>query len=787
MMLVIWCRDKKERVKILLKPALAQSPAVPVYFIEDRKELFLIKDEVVLLALGTDLKTILEEEKIIPKGRTVGKLRNHVYPSPMGPLMLSYSPGISEIDYGGYVDLLNDVGSACRYAQHKTLEPQLGIYTYVENFKADIAWVQQEYADTGKPVECFLDLETIGLDPYRLPGINHPGAYIVSIQLTVEVGRASVRYFHNRMEEENTLNDIEFLQDLAFILNSPFISLGGANLKFDTHWLHVRARLQCSNFKFDTTLVGSLLDENRSNGLDVHAKIYAHGIAGYSDSFDRKIDKSRMDLVPKAELLSYAGGDTDAGLQVRKAMKEELLKDAELTRFYVNILHPASRAFEQIEQGGILVDMQQFDLLEADLNTEIIRLTKEVKPLLGGRLVAKHGDITRPGGLNLTKASLLSDFMFSTSGLNLKPQMLTEKTGQPSTAMEHLLMFEDVPEAKAFVGLLKEFSSATKTLGTYVEGFRSHIRSDGRMHPSYYFFAGMKGESEGTTTGRLSARDPAIQTLPKHTKWSKRLRACYIAPKGYLILENDYSQGELKVIACLANEEAMIESYRAGLDLHVTTSARFAGYSYEEMMAMKKADTHAFDEIRQLGKAGNFGLIYGMGADGFGIYAKSNYGVTLTPEQANAFRDGFFASYPALPRYHKHYKGLAKKHGYVRSPLGRRRNLPLINSGRSDVRSAAERQSINAPVQSTLSDMLLWAISESHKRGWFETCPAIAAVHDAKYTYIPEDNASMYIERELEVMENLPFHEVGWKPQLRFTADAKVGKNLAELKGYTRK
>jgi DNA polymerase I-like protein with 3'-5' exonuclease and polymerase domains len=182
-----------------------------------------------------------------------------------------------------------------------------------------------------------------------------------------------------------------------------------------------------------------------------------------------------------------------------------------------------------------------------------------------------------------------------------------------------------------------------------------------------------------------------------------------------------------------------------------------------------------------LGKAGNFGLIYGMGVEGFHTYAQVNYGVKLTIEEAAAFRDGFFDTYTKLPEYHVEYKAFARLHGFVRSPLGRIRHLPLINSPKRDIQSGAERQAINSPVQSTLSDMLIWATSIAHKNGWFKESPGFGAIHDAKYTYIPEDNWEKYAHREIEVMENLPFNLVGWNPQLKFTADGKVGANMADL------
>jgi DNA polymerase I-like protein with 3'-5' exonuclease and polymerase domains len=792
MSLVLWGDTVNHQTISHLSPVLRHHSDLPVLLDSDVSRLPAYEGTRAILCMGTKTLDLFQRSGLLPKNRSLTSQRSrvHQFQGIAAPLMFTYSSGIGEIDYAKFIDVLCDTSSVVRVLKTGRYEPATGDYRWVTDFHDMLTRIDALYAETGRPVECVLDLETVGLDPYAKPGEvepGHPGAYIVTIQFSCEVGRSDLIHFKSRDECIAWFSNFDNAVMMGELLNSPKISMGGANLKFDLHWLAVWGGLHCGNFRFDSTLVGSLLDENRSNGLDIHAKIYTT-MGGYSDEFDRIVDKSRMDkLPPDDRLLGYAGGDTDAGLRVRKVMKEELLKDEALTRFYVNILHPAARSFEAIEQGGVLVDMDAYKELEADLVTEMAKLTVEAKRHLGGHLVAKHWDDSKPGGLNITKASLLNDFMFTPQGLNLKPKMMTEKSGKPSTAEEHLMMFKKDERAAPFIALLSDYSSAAKTLSTYVHGFQKHIRSDGRFHPSYYFFAGNRDEGEGgTVTGRLSCKDPAFQTIPKHTKWAKKLRKCFIAPEGYLILENDYSQGELKVIACVADEPTMIDAYRNGKDLHAITSGNFAGYTYERMMAMKNSDdpdeVALYEATRQLGKAGNFGLIYGMSAQGFHAYAETNYGVSLKMEEAEDFRNQFFNTYQMLPVYHRNYKREASKTGMVRSPLGRIRHLPLINSPNRMVRSGAERQAINSPIQSTLSDMMLWTFALAHKNGWTKTCPAFGAVHDAKYTYIPEDNWEFYAKREIELMENLPFETVNWHPQLKFTADGKAGKNMAELK-----
>lgn len=781
-MLVIFSQSSKLQILTKLGSAISGYPGLPVEFAQSYEELHQILMNTVkcaVLSLGSQALLELQSAGAVPKNRKVAGLRKQVLQVEGKPLLVSYSPNISDVDYGQFVDLLTDTGMALRLAETGSTAPKYGAYHYLPDLSKIVQGVSDRIQQDGK-VDLSFDTETLGLDRF------HPDGYIIGLQFSYEVGSAYMVAFSSKSEMQLFLHDLKNQQDLYYLLNCPEISLRCANGKYDLEWIYEQCGVTCTNFKFDTTLVGSILDENRSNGLDVHVKIYYPKLGGYSDHFDATADKSRMDLEYKKDpkqFLLYSGGDADGTLAVSGVMKAELLKDPALTGFYVNILHPAARAFEMVERGGVCIDLNEFKEVEADLVADLNRLTHQAKRILGGVLVAKHYDATKTGGLNLTKASLISDFMFSPKGLNLKPKMLTDKTKAPVTSLDHLEMFKDVPEAKEFVSLMSEFSSTNKTLGTFVVGFMKHIRSDGRMHPTYYLFKGDKAEGDGgTNTGRLSVKDPAWQTIPKHSKWAKRLRRCYNAPPGMLVLEKDYSQGELKVIACLANETAMIQAYLNGMDLHVVTSGTVAGYTYEEMMELKKSNPDKFDAIRQLGKAGNFGLIYGMGVDGFLEYARLNYGVTLAWDEGDQFRTGFFNTYPMLLEYHKTYKAFAHKHGYVRSPLGRVRHLPLINSSRSDISSSEERRAINSPVQGTLSDMTIWSIAEEYRMGWHLQTPCFGAVHDAGYNYVPEDDPEFYARRSVQVMENLPFHKVGWNPQLKFTADAKIGPNMADLK-----
>jgi hypothetical protein len=303
MALIIWTKDFKSKVFSALSPVFQSSLSTEVIVHNDEHTLPPYQPNSVVLALGAMPLAHCQNLKVMAKNRTVTSLRNQVFNLPLAvghlPVMFSYSAGIAEIDYGKYVDLLCDGGMAMRLHNTKTLTAKLGDYTLVENLDPVLKRVNEIHAETSKPVECTFDLETVGLDPYLLPDGDHPGAYIVMMQFSVEVGKSFMIYFKSEAEMQAWFANFDNYVQIGDFLNNPRISLGGANLKYDLGWMWHKAQLKCTNFRFDTTLVGSLLDENRSNGLDIHVKIYAPELGGYSDEFDRTVDKSRMDSRPR--------------------------------------------------------------------------------------------------------------------------------------------------------------------------------------------------------------------------------------------------------------------------------------------------------------------------------------------------------------------------------------------------------------------------------------------------------------------------------------------------------
>lgn len=766
---------------LVVGPALRGLGAIPKHQITVPEEGLPPADpgDVVVL-MGAECFSLAQDAKLFPKNRGVKSSRSWPVRDAAGVWYLaSLDPGMVHLEEGADTDIRWDFRLADRLLRTGSPLPELGDYDWADDLGEVLDDVSEQYeanvaAKTDDPrVPVAVDTETMTLNPWD------PANEIVCVQVCPRPGWARAVYTYGAPPAKIA----KVRAHLSVLLTSKEVKIVGANLKYDLIWLWVKWRVECLNFVFDTGVVGSLLDEGRSNSLNTHAKVYTT-LGGYDDAFGRTYDKGRMQDVPLKDLLPYACGDADACLQTYLRQREELVDHETpgpkkvnvggvLTNFYVNLLHPSVRAFESIENVGMVVDAERFDRFGADLAVEIEKTEKLVVGMLSQAVRQKHAD-----NLKLTKASLIVDQLFTPLGFNLKPLERTGKTQAPSTAAAHLSMFASHPEAGPFIKAYEGLAQLKKLYSTYYVGFKSHLRPDHRWHPTYYLY--QSGGEGGTVTGRTSARDPAVQTIPKRGYWAKRLRDCVVAPPGYVIISADFDQGELRVTAAVAGESVMLDVYRNGGDLHVLTAAKINEMEPEDLLALKDTDKDLYDTIRSGGKAGNFGLIYGMQAPGWVHYAWATYGVSVTLEQARFARDTFFSTYPGLSSWHARQKNEAHTYGCVTSPLGRVRHLPLIRSRDREKRSRAERQAINSPVQSTLTDMCTLSIAEFDRR--YSDAAVFGMVHDNNLIYAPEDQREVWAERVVEVMSTLPLTETfGWEPGVDFPADAEIGLTLGKL------
>lgn len=794
-MLSIWSAGDASVLKDIFGRALKRFKPVPAHQFLPFKEgvAHAPSSGGVILVCGNRPLNELQRSGALPKNRTVTSMREKPVSAAGGgyylvtfdPMSVASEPKNREI-----IDW--DLRLAHRLLTTGTTEILAGDCKWVANFADLIDGINAEYESTGTPVDVAVDTETMGFYPW------YPDKDIISISFTHRRGEAQALYLGELPGAVPVKDSGLVWEQVNWLMTSDRVRIRAANGKYDMIWIAEKWGIECTNFKFDSMLVGSVLDENRSNSLNLHAKLFTP-YGGYDDAFNQTQDKGAMEAIPPDKLLPYAGGDTIAAQDASDVLREELLEDEELANFYITILHPAARAFEKLERRGMVIDKHKYQQLGDDLKKTISAEQSKALGLLPQTMRIKYKDRISEqiaAGKNPLLPSILKEFFFSKSGLNLKPYEFTPKLNkagekQPSMTKAHLRQFAHNPSAKAMVECLSEMDAASKTLSTFVDGFLKHVRPDGRIHPTYFLahgaFDGYDDDDAGTVTGRLSAKDPAIQTLPKKTKWAKRLRECFPAPPGKKLLQVDYSQGELKVVACVANEKTMLKAYENGLDLHAVTGAQLAQVSLEEFLTWKnnpdKALAEAFDKNRSSAKPANFGLLYGMSAEGFQAYAWASYGLKLTLEEATVMRNAFFELYSGLPAYHERQRKLVKLHGMVRTPLGRIRHLPTINSWDRAVRSAAERQAINSPIQGCLTDMMIWSIALLEDAYKGDDLEVVAMIHDALIAYVPENADAQWAANVTGVMSNLPFDQVGWEPQLKFTADAEAGLDLAHMSG----
>lgn len=788
-MIVVWCSDPKDAKEHLSKVFALEG--IATRYVPFTKPPNADSEGDVLLVCGSRGLDFFKQKGIVHKSRKLGSVRGKTHTSPGGVLTLfTFDPRLRLREADKAEEILWDARLTVRLHETGTTEPTIGEYKW-GTLKQVQALVKAELADRDF-VPVALDLETMGRYPW------YEDKHVVTSQWTV--GRAGhsivVKHLIGLPDTPTPEWDLEALECL---LNHDGVRLWGANLKFDLVWLAARTGVHCTNFTFDTLLGGSIVNENRSNSLDWHGRVYTT-IGGYEKAFNgisppgtKKVEhhKGHMEKYTEHPLfLQYAGGDTDATFQSAVAIRKELWEQPALARFYQKILHPACRVFERIEERGLLADPKEFRKLEVEVSDAITEHMEAAVGALPLAVRAKHAE-----DLRLSRPTVLRDAFFSPEGWNLKPIDRTGKTKQPSTAFDHLKKFSGVKGVDNFLQHFKAMKVAEKTLSTYILGFMKHLRPDGYFHPTYALYrGGLWGEGEedsGTVTGRLAAKDPAIQTLPKHTQWAKALRRAYPAPPGYLFWQMDFSQGELRVMACLANELNMIEAYRQGIDLHAKTAAQLNDVSLEEFLSWKKHEDAALRQkyalLRQGGKAGNFGLLYGMSAKGFVTYAYNSYGVVVELKKAQEFREQFIHElYPALGQYHESQIEYAKRHLQVESPLGRIRHLPLVNANENEVSAQAERQAINAPTQTTLNDIGLWAAVhlDQEFEGEEDLLTMRGSTHDALYGYVREDSWQETLRRAdarvTSSIELLP-KEFDWEPQLSFPVDWEIGPSWAKL------
>ena len=549
-------------------------------------------NDVILALGGNPAGSPLQELKnngLIKKNLTLGSSRGKVYHLPSGvPCLTSYTASVRDVQYDLFVELESDVQLAVRLLTTKSLTPPLLDFQWVDDLTEVLSVIKKHHIkwNNEKFIDVALDLETTGLIAYD------PTTWVITLQVSTDEKSARVIKFDNEFQPRKPDQNIDqgtpqCREELLWVqindlLNDPKISLKGANLKYDLGWIAEKWGIFCTNFKFDTLLVGSLLDENRSNSLKTHAYVYTP-FGGYESDIYDNYDIAKAYEIPDVILLPYCGYDTAVCLQVARKMKEELLQktNSRLIKFYTNILHPAARAYERVERTGLLVDREYYLGFKKELEHKLATNLALAHRTLPGRLLSKWRDSDDEKCISLARAAMIADYMFGKPWLNLKPVMFTPKPDKngvpkPSTSLEHFLKFKDDETAGPFVKILEEYKDSAKTLSTYIDGFLADLRYDNRFHATFFLFKGQEGQEDdaGTNSGRISIKNPALQCLVGDS--------LVLTDKGEVpikVMVEQCEKGEqYKVLTHTGKWQDVIGSYRNGVQpvFKITTSE---GYS----------------------------------------------------------------------------------------------------------------------------------------------------------------------------------------------------------------
>ncbi len=633
-------------------------------------------------------------------------------------------------------------------AELKTFADFKTIYTLVNTEAALEKFVKQL---NQQDLFCF-DLETTSLNPRT--------ADILGIAFS---WKAHESFFVAPSPELSIATILEVVRP---VLTSKATKIGH-NLKYDLSVLLAQG-LESEPPFFDTMLAHALVDPDQRHNMDylaesllgytpiklsevakkVTAKQEAEAAATQEDdlfSFTEKKKPAKkkkknhidMSIIPAESLTNYACEDVDVTFQLAEILAEKLSETGQDDVFY-DIEVPLLPVLVRIEHEGISINLNNLKVIGETLGNKLGKLTKSIHEEAGKEF-------------NLNSPKQLGEILFGEMKLVEKPKKT--KTGQFKTDESTLAAL--APKHPIVANILK-YREASKLKSTYVDALPEHIcPSDGRIHTHLHQLM--------TATGRLASSDPNLQNIPIRSEAGSEIRKAFIPrSEEFTLFACDYSQVELRVMAAIAGDEAMIEAFQQDLDIHTATAARVYGVGHDEVTC----------DMRAAAKMVNFGIIYGISA--FGLSQR----LGIPRAEADSIIDSYFKQYPAVKTFMDHTKKQAAKDGYVETIGGRRRNLRDITSRNAMIRKNAERAAINTPIQGTGADMIKLAmvkVDQLLRDGNYHS-KMILQVHDELLFDLALDEQDELIPKITEAMESalaLP-HQVPAK------ADSGTGSNWLE-------
>ena len=567
-----------------------------------------------------------------------------------------------------------------------------------------------------------LDTETTSIDPHT--------AELVGISFAVEENEAFyVPIPENREEAQKR---IEFFKA---VYENDSTEKVGQNIKYDISVLS-NYGIEMRGPLFDTMIAHYLIQPEMRHNMDILAETYLHYKTIHIDELigpKGKQQKSMRDLSPQ-DIYEYAAEDADVTLKLKNIF-EKKIKEVGAEKLFYELEMPLVPVLAEMERNGVCLDTQSLQETSKAFTARMHEKEKTIYELAGEEF-------------NISSPKQVGEILFGKMKIVEKPKKT--KTGQYVTSEEVL---QQLSHKHRIVSEILDYRGLKKLLSTYVDILPTLINpKTGKIHTSF--------NQTVTATGRLSSSDPNLQNIPVRGEDGKEIRKAFIPEEGCLFFSADYSQIELRVMAHLSGDEHMIEAFREGYDIHASTAAKIYKKTMEEVTR---------DE-RTKAKRANFGIIYGITV--FGLAER----LDIERKEASQLIDGYFETYPKVRQYMEEAKEKARNLGYAETLYHRRRYLPDINSRNNTVRSFAERNAINAPIQGTAADIIKVAMIRIYKRFKENKLRSkmILQVHD-------ELNFSVYPE-EKEMVERIVLDEMqgAYALKVPLIADAGWGTNWLE-------
>jgi DNA polymerase I len=600
-----------------------------------------------------------------------------------------------ELDGGGAPPAPTTRAAAGEDTPPPPAEPVAREYETILSWERLEAWLERLRAAELVAV----DTETDSLEPMR--------ARIVGISFAVEPGRAAyVPLAHRYPGAPEQLPLQPVLERLRPWLEDARHHKLGQNIKYDRH-VFANAGITVGGYVHDTLLQSYVLEAHRNHSLEALAERHLgrKGLS-YEDVCGKGANQIPFEQVELSRAAEYSGEDSEMTLHVHQRLLPRVLAEPGLAHVYTNIEIPTGEVLARVERHGVLIDAAVLARQSQELAERMVALEQEAYALAG-----------QP--FNMGSPKQIGEVLFGKLGLPVKKKTAS---GAPSTDEEVL---QELAADYPLPAKILDHRSLAKLKGTYTDKLPLMVNpATGRVHTNY--------AQAVAVTGRLASNDPNLQNIPIRTPEGRRVREAFVAPPGCVIMSADYSQIELRIMAHISEDPALLRAFERGLDVHRATASEVFGVAVDEVSS----------EQRRYAKVINFGLIYGMGA--FGL--ASNLGIEQ--KAARDFIDRYFARFAGVKRYMDDTRAGAAERGYVETLFGRRIWLPEIRGGNGPRKAAAERQAINAPMQGTAADLIKLAMIavQAALDAQGRATRMVMQVHDELVFEVPEAERAWALE-----------------------------------------